>query len=441
MTRLTRLTLTQKLLGAVGIPLLLAFIALGAIVQVQLSSAIPPMVEHTTVRQVEARADEIGQWINGYRTLLSGLAKDERLAERVDVAAHLDWLISRHPGDATIESFYFANARGDTVTHTGVRADISSRGYFQTLVVEGSADRLLADPVISMITGQPTAIVAEAIIDAEGNRVGLLGFTLSMAAISEITSAIDVGDDSYGYLVDRSGMVVAHPNPDTRMNLRVTEADEAGFQGANALGRQMLAGEPGIGRVVSPEGIGTTMVWQPIAGTEGWTLAAAMPNAAFTAVTHTLLFTLLIVGTAMLTALLAIIYFTTRKVLAPIKQTTRAMADIAQGKGDLTRRLSAQSHDEVGELAMQFNGFVERMQRTCWRCAAAPAPCWPAPATLPMVPGNSPHAPSKPLPICRRRPPPWSRFTPPWRIPLRHRSRPMGLPSALPTWQSAATCR
>ncbi|WP_444677855.1 methyl-accepting chemotaxis protein [Halomonas sp. E19] len=322
------------------------------------------MVEHTTVRQVEARADEIGQWINGYRTLLSGLAKDERLAERVDVAAHLDWLISRHPGDATIESFYFANARGDTVTHTGVRADISSRGYFQTLVVEGSADRLLADPVISMITGQPTAIVAEAIIDAEGNRVGLLGFTLSMAAISEITSAIDVGDDSYGYLVDRSGMVVAHPNPDTRMNLRVTEADEAGFQGANALGRQMLAGEPGIGRVVSPEGIGTTMVWQPIAGTEGWTLAAAMPNAAFTAVTHTLLFTLLIVGTAMLTALLAIIYFTTRKVLAPIKQTTRAMADIAQGKGDLTRRLSAQSHDEVGELAMQFNGFVERMQRT-----------------------------------------------------------------------------
>lgn len=322
------------------------------------------MVEHTTVRQVEARADEIGQWINGYRTLLSGLAKDERLAERVDVTAHLDWLISRHPGDATIESFYFANARGDTVTHTGVRADISSRGYFQTLVVEGSADRLLADPVISMITGQPTAIVAEAIIDAEGNRVGLLGFTLSMAAISEITSAIDVGDDSYGYLVDRSGMVVAHPNPDTRMNLRVTEADEAGFQGANALGRQMLAGEPGIGRVVSPEGIGTTMVWQPISGTEGWTLAAAMPNAAFTAVTHTLLFTLLIVGTAMLTALLAIIYFTTRKVLAPIKQTTRAMADIAQGKGDLTRRLSAQSHDEVGELAMQFNGFVERMQRT-----------------------------------------------------------------------------
>ncbi|MFP3427815.1 HAMP domain-containing protein, partial [Pseudoalteromonas sp. SIMBA_162] len=40
------------------------------------------------------------------------------------------------------------------------------------------------------------------------------------------------------------------------------------------------------------------------------------------------------------------------------------MGDIAQGRGDLTRRLSVGSNDEVGNLAVQFNAFVGRMQDT-----------------------------------------------------------------------------
>ncbi|MCE8026686.1 methyl-accepting chemotaxis protein [Billgrantia aerodenitrificans] len=364
MRALSRLTLTQKLLGAIGLPLLAAFLALGVIVHTQLNATIPPMVENTSMRQVEARADEIGRWIAGYRTLLSGLAKDERLAVPVNVESHLEWLKSRHPGDATIESFYFADATGDTITHTGARADISGRGYFKDLVVDGTADRLLGNPVLSLVSGKPTAIIAETIFDARGNRIGLLGITLSMAAVSDITSAIDVGEGSYGYMVDRTGVVVAHPDPEVRMELRVTEADQAGFTGANALGQQMMAGEPGIGRVISPFGGAVTMVWHPIDGTDGWVLAAAIPNTVFTRVSSNLLFSLLLAGVATLALLLTIVAISARKVLAPIRRTTLAMADIAQGKGDLTQRLQVDSKDEVGQLAHQFNAFVERMQNT-----------------------------------------------------------------------------
>ncbi len=364
MRALSRLTLTQKLLGAIGLPLLAAFLALGVIVHTQLNAAIPPMVENTSMRQVEARADEIGRWIAGYRTLLSGLAKDERLAASVDVESHLEWLKSRHPGDATIESFYFADATGDTITHTGARADISGRGYFKELVVDGTADRLLGNPVLSLVSGKPTAIVAETIFDDRGNRIGLLGITLSMAAVSDITSAIDAGEGSYGYMVDRTGVVVAHPDPEVRMELRVTEADQAGFTGANALGRQMMAGEPGTGRVISPFGGAVTMVWHPIDGTDGWVLAAAIPNTVFTRVSSNLLFSLLLAGVATLALLLTIVAISARKVLSPIRRTTLAMADIAQGKGDLTQRLQVDSQDEVGQLALQFNAFVERMQKT-----------------------------------------------------------------------------
>ncbi|EWH02461.1 cache domain-containing protein [Halomonas sp. BC04] len=438
MKRLTRLSLTQKLLGAIGLPLLLAFIALGLIVNTQLNNAIPPMLEDTSARQVDARANEIGRWIEGYRTLLSGLAKDERLAESVPVEEHLDWLASRHPGDATIESFYFADASGDTVTHTGARADISSRGYFQELIVDGTTDRLLADPVLSLVSGLPTAIIAEAIFDEAGNRVGLLGITLSMEAVSEITSAIDVGEGSYGYMVDSGGMVVAHPDPDLRMNLNVTEADQAGFQGANALGQRILSGEPGIGQVVSPFGGNVTMVWSPIRGTGGWALAAAIPSNVFTAVSTNLLFSLLIVGAVILLLLLVIVGFTARKALAPIKQTAQAMADIAQGKGDLTRRLTAHSMMKWASSPYSSTASSSACSGPCRKCAGTPVPSFPAPATWPTAPRSSPRARSRPPPTCRKPRHPWRRFTPPSRTPPRHPSRPTDWPPMPPGLPSAA---
>ncbi|MFB9868750.1 methyl-accepting chemotaxis protein [Vreelandella sulfidaeris] len=53
-----------------------------------------------------------------------------------------------------------------------------------------------------------------------------------------------------------------------------------------------------------------------------------------------------------------------RRTLGPIRRTTAAMHDIAQGRGDLTRRLAVESGDEIGELSTQFNAFVARMQDT-----------------------------------------------------------------------------
>ena len=363
MAWMSRLTLTHKLLIAIAIPLLLASTVLATIVQQQLNRTVPALVENAGTRQIEARADEIARWIEGYRSWLTALAKDERLQASIPVSDHLSWLERRHPGDATIESFYFADASGDTVTHTGATTDITERDYFQTLVIEGSQDRLLADPVISLISGEPTAIVAETIFDDAGNRIGLLGITLSMAAVSEITSAIDVGDGSYGWMIDSRGLVVAHPEADARMSLNLGEADQHGYAGMDTLGQSMLVGEAGMGRVNLPNGDRNAVMWHPIEGTP-WVAGVNVPLTTFTAVTTQLLRTLLIAGTLTLVVLLVIVAFSARRALAPIKQTAAAMADIAAGKGDLTRRLEVRSRDEVGELAIQFNAFVERMQAT-----------------------------------------------------------------------------
>ncbi|OXT76314.1 chemotaxis protein, partial [Pseudomonas aeruginosa] len=48
----------------------------------------------------------------------------------------------------------------------------------------------------------------------------------------------------------------------------------------------------------------------------------------------------------------------------PLTDMGRAMQDIAQGEGDLTKRLKVTSNDEFGALAIYFNRFVERIHES-----------------------------------------------------------------------------
>ncbi|MEE4240697.1 MAG: methyl-accepting chemotaxis protein [Desulfopila sp.] len=51
-----------------------------------------------------------------------------------------------------------------------------------------------------------------------------------------------------------------------------------------------------------------------------------------------------------------------RKLVAPITTAAAMLQDIAQGEGDLTKRLIVSTRDELAEMAKWFNVFVEKLQ-------------------------------------------------------------------------------
>jgi methyl-accepting chemotaxis protein len=57
--------------------------------------------------------------------------------------------------------------------------------------------------------------------------------------------------------------------------------------------------------------------------------------------------------------------------MQPLHVMARAMRDIAQGEGDLTKRLVIQSQDEFGDLAASFNQFVERIHTSIREVSSA----------------------------------------------------------------------
>jgi len=74
---------------------------------------------------------------------------------------------------------------------------------------------------------------------------------------------------------------------------------------------------------------------------------------------------LITAGASLLAAALltAATWFLGRSIVAPVRGTTRMLRAIAEGDGDLTRRLPAAGGDEMGELARSFNTFVDKLQQ------------------------------------------------------------------------------
>ncbi|OGR18174.1 MAG: hypothetical protein A2X81_09775 [Desulfobacterales bacterium GWB2_56_26] len=72
---------------------------------------------------------------------------------------------------------------------------------------------------------------------------------------------------------------------------------------------------------------------------------------------------------ALLLAIIAPLFFSVRSVTKPINRTITMLKDIAQGEGDLTMRLDAKSKDEIGELGLWFNTFIEKLQGIVKRIA------------------------------------------------------------------------
>ena len=77
---------------------------------------------------------------------------------------------------------------------------------------------------------------------------------------------------------------------------------------------------------------------------------------------RTLRNTMIVIILAVMVMVVGIALFITSRIIGPIRNTVDMLKDIAQGEGDLTRRLDQSGKDETGEMASWFNLFMDNIQ-------------------------------------------------------------------------------
>ncbi|REG78463.1 methyl-accepting chemotaxis protein [Marinomonas pollencensis] len=87
----------------------------------------------------------------------------------------------------------------------------------------------------------------------------------------------------------------------------------------------------------------------------------AANNASTFALFSGYLFTLMVVIIGLVIVMIIITTVTAKSILTPIYSLQRAATELAQGEGNLTKRLEVRSQDEIGQLSSSFNLFLDKV--------------------------------------------------------------------------------
>lgn len=93
----------------------------------------------------------------------------------------------------------------------------------------------------------------------------------------------------------------------------------------------------------------------------GWIIGLVTPQAAVTALAHNIMQDIFVLLIPSLFVLLIASWFISRQISGRLESTRKALDDIAHGDGDLTRRLDTSGRDEIADIAVSFNQFVDKI--------------------------------------------------------------------------------
>ncbi|ACU89252.1 methyl-accepting chemotaxis protein [Desulfomicrobium baculatum] len=253
------------------------------------------------------------------------------------------------------------DADGQAKYPDGSTADLSDRAYFKEAMAGKS---VLSNVIISRVTNSPVIILATPIRGFAGDVKAVLLARLDATMLSEITDNIKYGDTGYSYIIDGTGVLIAHGNRQFVLDQRnfVEEGKkDPQYASLGAMFQRMMKGEIGFDQYPFM-GSDRFFGFAPIENT-GWSIAVgAMQDDVLTEV-YRMRWMIGLASLAFFAVGIAIALLISRAILLPVKNCVDLLRDISEGEGDLTKRLPVESNDEIGQLAQHFNTFVEKLQR------------------------------------------------------------------------------
>ncbi|MCT5715152.1 methyl-accepting chemotaxis protein PctA [Pseudomonas aeruginosa] len=229
--------------------------------------------------------------------------------------------------------------------------DPRSRPWYKDAVAAGGLT--LTEPYVDAAT-QELIITAATPVKAAGNTLGVVGGDLSLKTLVQIINSLDFSGMGYAFLVSGDGKILVHPDKEQVMKTLSEVYPQNTPKIATGFSEAELHGHTRI------------LAFTPIKGLPSvtWYLALSIDKDKAYAMLSKFRVSAIAAALISIVAILVLLGLLIRLLMQPLHLMGRAMQDIAQGEGDLTKRLAVTSHDEFGVLGDAFNQFVERIHRS-----------------------------------------------------------------------------
>lgn len=355
-----------------GIATVVVMLALVFVIVSKTDSELDAMTDVYGMALVRARADELASIIREYaRFAMDEAAKPLiRAGNRDEIAA----MLKQRKAEVGnfVPSIFYVDASGNFITSEGSTGNVSDRDYF-IAITRGNIDWLVSSPLVSRAINQAIVVVAAPVINA--SRIGgMVGLQVLLADLSASLAVVNIADSGYAFLVDKTGLVTAHPETELVMELDIREADGAGFRGLSAAGLTMLQQPEGMARFTDRQGQPLHMYYATVPETDGWRLVLAIEDSFILHASRVLARIVILVGVAATILFVVNAWLVGRSISRPIIHLSAVAEFMAQGR--LNQALPPQllgRADELGSFARALSATMERLSQVVAEVKASAA--------------------------------------------------------------------
>ncbi|QHC97337.1 chemotaxis protein [Pseudomonas sp. R84] len=343
------LRFSHKILLAAALIVIAAFASFTAYNDWLQRNAIRDDLNNYLNEMGEVTAGNIQTWLGGRILLVENAAQNIAInPEPANVASLLE--------QKTLTSTFMASYLGDATGHFTIRPDTKMPDGFDPRVrpwykgAESSSTSTLTEPYIDAATGQLIISIATASKKA-GQSVGVVGGDLSLQSLVDTLAARDFDGMGYVFLVSADGKILVHPDK----ALVMKSLKEAYPQDTPRISSDFSE--------VTVDGKTRIVTFAPIKGlpSVNWYIGLSVDKDQAFAMLSEFRTSAVIATVIAVAIIIALLGMLIRLLIQPLHVMTRAMEDIADGEGDLTKRLTIVNNDEFGVLGTAFNRFVERI--------------------------------------------------------------------------------
>jgi len=194
----------------------------------------------------------------------------------------------------------------------------------------------VSTPVKSKLTGKPIAPVCAPIVSGQGEVMGTVTNVLKMDFLSEKITSVKVGRTGYPFMVDRTGLIIAHPNEN-----HVLKTNLAKLKGMEEIMGKMMTKQTGVESYVF-EGIDKIAGYAPVEVT-GWSIGVTQPSEEFLGAAHAIRNVILLVGGIFLAITIILVLFFARSISVPIMRAVDGLNEGADQVASASGQVSAAS--------------------------------------------------------------------------------------------------
>ncbi|WLH60967.1 methyl-accepting chemotaxis protein [Pseudomonas sp. FP2300] len=199
------------------------------------------------------------------------------------------------------------------------------------------------------------------VADASGNVVGVVGLDVSLKQLTELVKNIKLGESGYLMLVEANGNVLVDP-ADAKHNFKPLADLGPNYaelaKSSDGVTQIEIEGVPYMANVVSSKGL-------------GWRFIGLIKRDEVMAEASSLTWLIAAIAAALAVVFAVVGASFASVIVRPIRGVANGLQEIAEGEGDLTRKLSVQGKDETATLAGWFNQFLGMIAQLMQRIGSA----------------------------------------------------------------------